>query len=182
MAALLTPLATLVLISDIAIALFLLLNIAGIFSSNARKLAAKVKSIIARYALQFGFAVALVSTLGSLYFSEIAGFIPCELCWFQRIFMYPQAIIFGIALLKKDSRVLTYTLPLSVIGGAFSAYNYYLQLTASKATCSIGESCATSPFFLYGYITIATMALTGFVILAVIGIISRSRLKETAGN
>jgi disulfide bond formation protein DsbB len=178
MAALMIPLATLVLVSDIAIALFLLIIFLGFFSAKARGFSSAIKKFIGRYSLQFAFLVALVSTLGSLYFSEIAGLIPCELCWFQRIFMYPQALVLGLALFRKDYGVFYYILPMSVIGGMISLYNYYIQIMPQAATCSAGVSCAISPFYIYGYINIAIMALTGFVMLAVIGLVSRSMLKN----
>ncbi len=172
------PLATLVLASDIAIALFVLLGIASVFSAPARKLKDKLTSRVSKHALAFAFVVALVSTIGSLYFSEIAHFEPCRLCWFQRIFMYPQAILLGLALFKKDTKIFSYAVPLSIIGGAISIYNYFLQVSAAAgsaaSSCSAtGVSCASTPFFSYGYIIIPVMALTGFVLIILSAYISR---------
>lgn len=181
MALLTLPLATLVLISDIAIALFALLLLAGLFSKTASGFKGRLLAKIGKYALPFAFTVAVVSTLGSLYFSEIAGFEPCRLCWFQRIFMYPQAVLLGIALLKKDKGIFSYAIPLSIIGGSISAYNYWIQVmpVAATAACSVtGPSCASSPFFSYGYITIAFMALTGFVLITIAGLVSRRAAKQ----
>lgn len=173
------PLATLVLASDIAIALFALLSIASFFLAPAKRLKEKLMTRAAKHALAFAFMVALVSTLGSLYFSEIAHFEPCRLCWFQRIFMYPQAILLGLALFKKDTKIFSYAVPLSIIGGAISIYNYFLQVNAAvtgsaASSCSpTGVSCASAPFFSYGYITIAFMALTGFTLIIISAYISR---------
>ncbi len=180
MPALLTlPLATLVLASDIAIVLFVLLSIASIFSVPARRLKDKLITRASKYALAFAFVVALVSTLGSLYYSEVAHYEPCRLCWFQRIFMYPQAILLGMAFFRKDTKIFSYALPLSIIGGAISIYHYYIQVkaavTASTASsCSAtGVSCASTPFFSYGYITIPFMALTGFALIITAAYINR---------
>lgn len=173
------PLATLVLASDIAIALFVLLSIASVFSAPARRLRDTLLARVSKYALAFAFVVALVSTLGSLYFSEVAHYEPCRLCWFQRIFMYPQAILLGMAFFRKDNKIFSYAVPLSVIGGMISAYHYYIQVkaavTASTASsCSAtGVSCASTPFFSYGYITIPFMALTGFALILIAAYISR---------
>ncbi|AFH39519.1 disulfide bond formation protein DsbC [Thermus parvatiensis] len=71
--------------------------------------------------LAFAWVVALVATLGSLYYSEVRLFLPCELCWYQRIFMYPQAVILGLALWRQDFGVWPYSLALSLIGGSISA-------------------------------------------------------------
>jgi disulfide bond formation protein DsbB len=167
-------LATLVLASDIALVLFALLSIAALFSGKLRALRRILIGILSANALPLAFLVALVSTLGSLYFSEILNYVPCELCWFQRIFMYPQVVIFAIALLRNNRRIFSYTIPLSAIGGSISAYNYWLQLAAANATsCSGGVSCADIQFLAYGYITIATMALTGFILIVFLGLTSR---------
>lgn len=117
-------------------------------------------------ALRVSFLVALGASLGSIYYSEIAGFIPCNLCWYQRIFMYPQAIILGLAWYYRERTALKYSLTLSLIGALISLYNYYLQLVPNAASfCASSESCATSPFFYFGYITISTLALTAFSVL-----------------
>ncbi|SDE66166.1 disulfide bond formation protein DsbB [Thermus arciformis] len=71
--------------------------------------------------LAFAWVVALVATLGSLYYSEVRLFLPCELCWYQRIFMYPQAVILGLALWRQDFGIWPYSLALSLLGGSVSA-------------------------------------------------------------
>ncbi|WP_022799191.1 disulfide bond formation protein B [Thermus islandicus] len=70
--------------------------------------------------LAFAWVVALVATLGSLYYSEVRLFLPCELCWYQRIFMYPQAVLLGLALWRQDLGVWPYSLALSLMGGSIS--------------------------------------------------------------
>lgn len=118
------------------------------------------------------FIVALIATLGSLYFSEISGWNPCKYCWIQRIFMYPQVILLAIALWQRDRTVVRYILALSLIGAAYAAYHYSIQMydiiasPANPATpCEAsGESCVKTPFAHFGYITIPMMALTAFVL------------------
>lgn len=129
------------------------------------------------HALGFSFCIAFASTASSLFYSEIAGFAPCVLCWWQRIFLYPQVFILGIAWYKKEAGALMYTLPLSVIGGVIAFYHSYLQFGGlSPVPCpASGPSCTQVYFLEYGYITIPTMALTSFLALIVLAMTSRSR-------
>jgi len=74
------------------------------------------------WVLYFAWLVSVLATLGSLYFSEIKGFIPCDLCWFQRIFMYPLVVILGIGTFQSDISVKKFVLPLSIVGGLISLF------------------------------------------------------------
>ncbi len=127
-------------------------------------------------ALLFSFIIVLIAMLGSLFYSEIAGYEPCKLCWFQRIFMYPQLIILGLALWKKDQRIFRYTIVLSIIGTIIAGYHYLLQIGAAPAIpCSaVGYSISCSKTFVmqFGYITLPMMALTVFVLLVFFSIIA----------
>src|SRR4051812_9254007 len=98
------------------------------------------------YLPYLGFAIALFSTLGSLYFSEIAQFPPCVLCWYQRICMYPLVAIFAVGIIKKDKLLPLYVLPLSIIGLLIGIYHnilYYNIIPESVAPCVSGVSCTT---------------------------------------
>ena len=132
-----------------------------------------VFNFFGKHAIVLIFIVALVSTLGSLFYSEVAGYEPCKLCWLQRIFMYPQVFLLGIALWKKDKNIVDYSLVLSVIGALIAGYHYLLQLgIAPELPCSaVGYSVACSKVFVmnFGYITIPLMALTGVVMLILLG-------------
>lgn len=128
----------------------------------------KIFDFFKTHGLLLAFFVSLAATLGSLFFSEIAKYPPCELCWFQRIFMYPQVIILGLAAFKKDFKIITYTISLSAIGLVISAYHnyiYYLSAIKPITSCKPGVSCTTKYFATFGYITIPMMALTGFVLI-----------------
>lgn len=126
----------------------------------------------ASHALGLMFIIALIATLGSLYFSEIAGWNPCKLCWLQRIFMYPQVVLLSIALWKRDATVARYILGLSLIGAVIAAYHYYIQMydiiaapdNPATPCDTSGESCVKTPFTHFGYITIPMMALTAFAL------------------
>jgi len=113
--------------------------------------------------------VSAIATLGSLFFSELAKFEPCRLCWFQRIFMYPQVILLGIAWAKKDYKIIDYSLTLSLIGGTISLYHnyiyYWLQVATFCGLAEQGPSCTEKIILGQGYITIPLMALTAFISL-----------------
>jgi len=114
------------------------------------------------------FVLALLSTLGSLFFSEIAMYEPCKLCWFQRIFMYPLVIISGIALWKKINNIVFITIPMALIGLIISGYHYVIQFLPLVITCSIdGTDCTTMPFLTFGYVTIPMMAFTAFLAIII---------------
>jgi disulfide bond formation protein DsbB len=126
-------------------------------------------NLFGRYALWAGFIVALTATSGSLFYSEVAGFTPCIFCWYQRIMMYPQVIIFGLALWKKDFHIVDYPLALSVVGALLAGYHYWMQFAANPLSpCSaIGFSVSCSQRFVttLGYITIPMMALSAFLLI-----------------
>ena len=121
----------------------------------------------------FSFIIALIATLGSLFYSKVAGFAPCELCWLQRIFMYPQVILLGLAMIKKDVKIIDYCLSLAVIGAIISLYHNYVYYAASSlSVCGVTSiSCTIRYVWEFGFVTIPLMALTAFlmIILLLIG-------------
>lgn len=121
-------------------------------------------------ALYSAWVVSLAATLGSLYFSEIRGFVPCELCWYQRILMYPLAVILGIAAYRQDAGIRRYALPLSIIGGSISLYHYLLQKVPGLARvqpCKYGVPCNVDYIDWLGFITIPFLALVAFALITV---------------
>ena len=134
------------------------------------KLSKKILTFFGKNALLFSFIVALVSTLGSLFYSEIAHFEPCKLCWFQRILMYPQVLLLGFAFLKRDNHIGKYAMLLSGVGGVIALYHYLLQrgIVQELVPCSaVGYSVSCSQKFVmqFGYITIPLMALSAFSLI-----------------
>jgi disulfide bond formation protein DsbB len=123
--------------------------------------------------------VSLIATLGSLFFSEIAEWVPCKLCWFQRIAMYPQVVVSAMALWRKNWEAAWTTLTLSLIGIVISILHYSEQVQlalhplspdALVACDPTGISCAEAPFFHFGYITIPMMAGTVFLLIILLSI------------
>ena len=114
--------------------------------------------------------VAAVSTLGSLFFSEVMGLVPCELCWYQRIFMFPLAVILLMGLHPLDTRVVRYALPLAIIGLLFTAYHgllFYGLIPENLQPCSQGISCADDTMVLFGFLPIPLLSLAAFLIIII---------------
>lgn len=109
--------------------------------------------------------VAMVATLGSLFFSEVMYFPPCVMCWYQRICMYPLAIMLIIALFKNDKEVFKYAFALSLIGLFFAIYHnllYYGLLPEAAKPCNQGVSCTSDYINYFGFITIQFLSLVAF--------------------
>jgi disulfide bond formation protein DsbB len=127
-----------------------------------------VRSTLWGYELWLAFVVAAIATAGSLYFSESAGFVPCELCWYQRICMYPLTITTLLAALANDHRAARYLVPLPLVGAGVSTYHILVEngVVEQAQGCLISApgGCATKWINEFGYVTIPTLALTGFVL------------------
>ena len=107
----------------------------------------------------------MIATFGSLFFSDVMGFIPCSLCWYQRILMYPLVIILGIGYLKSDKCVFLYSLPIALIGWAIAIYHNLLQwkiIPETIAPCKQGVPCSATYVNYFGFITIPLMSLIAF--------------------
>lgn len=118
----------------------------------------------------FIWIISLVATLGSLYFSEIRGYVPCELCWIQRIFMYPLVIITFIAYIQKNAKIALTTAIFSCIGGCISLYHYGLQkvdFLADSAPACGQVSCTGQYINWLNFITIPFLALVAFILIAI---------------
>lgn len=133
------------------------------------------------YALYIAWVISLTATLGSLYFSEIREFVPCELCWIQRIFMYPLTILLGIAAFTNDVRMRLYVLPLTLIGGTISLYHYLVQKVPGFADikpCVQGVPCNIQYINWFGFVTIPFLALTAFTLMSIVLIVLHIKLKK----
>ena len=122
--------------------------------------------------------LAIAATLGSLYLSEVAHLEPCRWCWFQRIAMYPLALVLAVGWLRRDSGVHLYGLPMCVAGAAMSTWHYLLQHfpdLEGATSCSITSPCAVRYAWEFGFVSIPYMAGSVFVLLGVLLIRSRSR-------
>lgn len=127
-----------------------------------------------QYSLLLAWLVAVVATAGSLFFSNVSHLTPCALCWYQRIFMYPLAVILTVGILLKDQRVSAYVLPLAAIGGLVSVYHnllYYRIIPEAVIPCTIGVSCTTRQIEVLRFVTIPLLSLAAFVLISILMII-----------
>ncbi|HEY4528593.1 MAG TPA: disulfide bond formation protein B [Candidatus Paceibacterota bacterium] len=117
---------------------------------------------VGKYAVLFGFLISLAAVSGSLFYSEVVGFEPCLLCWYQRIAIYPLLVLFTVAMFnKKDRGVFKYALPLAVIAAVIALYHSYVQWGGTPLIpCDSTASCAKLYVYAYGYVTIPTMSLS----------------------
>lgn len=124
-------------------------------------------NFFSRNGLIFAFFISLFATALSLFYSEIAGFEPCKLCWLQRIFMYPQVFILGLAWFKKEYKIVDYGIVLAIIGSLIAVYHNYIYYGGTSIfpcdAFGLGVSCTRRYVFEFGFVTIPLMSLTSFL-------------------
>jgi disulfide bond formation protein DsbB len=169
-------LALLAVIAELAVVIALVLAIGGLFSKRLARARAAAAAAVGPQALALAFAVAAVSMLGSLYFSEIAHFLPCRLCWYQRICMYPLVPMLGIAAWRRDIAVRPYAAVLAVIGVPISSYHVILEHFPNLETsaCDLDNPCSLIWVRRFGYVTIPAMALSGFLLILMLLAVART--------
>ncbi|WP_249870163.1 disulfide oxidoreductase [Oceanobacillus saliphilus] len=115
---------------------------------------------------------AFLAMAGSLFYSEVMGYIPCELCWYQRILMYPLVVIYGVAAIKKEISVALPGLLLSGVGMVVSIYHYMLQKVPAMqelgGSCTGGVPCNAIYVNYFGFITIPFLAGIAFIVIFVL--------------
>lgn len=127
------------------------------------------------------FIISSIATLGSLFFSEIMEFVPCTMCWYQRIFMYPLVLIFLINLLYPDEKVFKYSIPLILTGFLFSLYHNFLMwgiIPESAVPCKQGVPCSTEYFEYLGFINIPFLSLFAYFLILVLLVLGQNRIKK----
>ncbi|MCW8903045.1 disulfide bond formation protein B [Sedimenticola sp.] len=125
--------------------------------------------------------LATVAMLGSLFFSEVMDFVPCVLCWYQRIFMYPLVVILLLGMYPYDESVIRYALPLAVIGWGFAIYHYLVYsgyIPEALQPCGQGPSCAEIDLELFGFITIPMLSILAFSAIILFLSIARYRIER----
>jgi disulfide bond formation protein DsbB len=157
----------LAVIGILILAWFVLMFVASRFSDGLAESYDNVRVRLTPYAIPAAFIVALLAMAGSLYFSEIAHFKPCLLCWYQRIAMYPLALILLIAAIRRDIGVRWYVIPLALIGIVISSYHYVLEWfpEISTGACEVDNPCTAVWFREFGFISLPFLALVAFLLI-----------------
>ncbi len=169
-------------IGTIALQVFIfIISVNFIFFRNKEN---KILKFFNKYTFIFGFLIALSAFALSLFYSEIVGFPPCELCWIQRIFIYPQVILFGMELYKRDRSIVDFSIVFAFIGSLVSIYHIFVEAgIATGITCASptegGVSCAVRYIYEFGYITMPIMCLTAslFIITLLVNYKYMNRVK-----
>jgi disulfide bond formation protein DsbB len=161
-------------------ALALVVGVAGIVAAIANPM---IRAFVQKRALAIAGSVAVAATLGSLYFSEFADFIPCKLCWYQRIAMYPLAVILVMAAIRRDQSVLRYVRVLATLGLAVSAYHVWIQWFPEKSNfCEFDNPCSARWVEAFGRVTIPQMAGLSFVLIIATATIGLRRMPEASAD
>ncbi|MCY4576841.1 MAG: disulfide bond formation protein B [Candidatus Kaiserbacteria bacterium] len=157
--------------AHIFLVVFLLLHYSKV--SFLQKIIAPIRRLLSRYGLLCAWGVAVAATITPLIYTHIYHLLPCTLCWYQRIFMFPLVIILFLILKRKDIRNKIYVYTLATIGAGIGIYHYvnqqlYSRYNISTTDCEaigMAKSCSEYYFIEFGYITIPLMALTGFLLV-----------------
>ncbi len=176
-------LAACTVVLQVLLALVAVLALAALVAPGARRWLRETLETVRGGELWAAWAVALVATLGSLYFSEVADFVPCRLCWFQRIAMYPLAALLVIAALRREPRIgALYALPFPVAGILVAGYHLYIEANPEAETpgCRIGAPCSVKWIDEFGYVTIPMLAITAFAAILVLLLMARANARAGA--
>ena len=177
-------LALLAVAAELATATAVVLFVGGRFSPALGNLGRQVAAAVGPSALSLAALVAGVCTAGSLYLSEVAEFTPCKLCWYQRYAMYPLVPILGLAAWKGFTRLRPYASALATIGSMISVYHILVErgIVKESASCDPTNPCSLIWVKQLGYLTIPTMALSGFLLILTLLALSRSRTRDDSSN
>lgn len=164
--------------TDLTADLFAGILLAGFAAVSVSLFVPKLRPVVQRFGLAIAALVAVAATSGSLYFSEVANFNPCEMCWVQRIFMYPLAIILPIAAIRRHRDVIPYAMVIAAIGLGFSIYHIQLQVRPDQSTsCDLTNPCSAKWIDALGFATIPMLAGMSFVLILAT-LIARLQLKR----
>jgi disulfide bond formation protein DsbB len=173
-------LAALAVVAQAGLAALIVLGLASLRSPSARAWLGELRETIGGAELWMAWGVAALATSGSLFFSEYSDFVPCRLCWFQRIGMYPLAALLLIAAIRRDVRGgVLYALPFPILGGLVSIYHVYIEHhpEAESASCRVSAPCSTKWIEEIGYVTIPVLALTAFATILALLLLARARTR-----
>ncbi len=172
----------LTLIANTALIALVCVAIAVRTRGRARSIGERVLAVVGPRAYRLALVVALVTTAGSLFYSEIKNLAPCVLCWYQRICMYPLAAILGVGVLRRDRAAFWYAAPFVAIGAPLALYHWLLErvpwLESSSACSTTPIDCASPYFQELGYITLAFMDMSAFLIIGALLLVARAHSRS----
>lgn len=131
---------------------------------------------VGRAALWLAWLVAAVTTAGSLYYSKVEGYLPCELCWYQRIAIYPFSVILAVAAVRRDAAIRIYAVPVLAIGVVISAYHAWIQAyppDSGTAFCTADAPCTARYVWEFGFVSLPFMALSAGLVMIALLLVAR---------
>jgi disulfide bond formation protein DsbB len=162
-----TLFALLTVIADLSVLVILVIGVGARWSGGLRSARDGLCDLMSETGLWLAWLVALTATLGSLYYSEVAHFDPCKLCWYQRIGIYPLAVVLLLAALRRDRAIRFYVIPVAAISAVISTYHYQLERFPNQASpsCSLEDPCTVVWVWRFHYISIPMMALSAALLI-----------------
>ena len=155
----------------------------GLYAARVRTPFVATADVLGRWCRPLATAVAATCMAGSLYYSEVVGFVPCQLCWYQRFVMYPLVFVLALGLWSRLRRVTWWiAIVMAVAGAGISLYHWLVERVpalAETSACSLTTPCSVPWFTRLGFVTIAWMALSGF--LAVVALLAAEAWNVRSG-
>ena len=145
-------------------------------ASTPMALLESLRADLGRVALPLAWLIAAVTMLGSLYYSRVQHYVPCELCWYQRICIYPFAVILGIAAWRRDASVRVYAIPVLAIGAVVAGYHTWVQAyppSDGTSFCTADAPCTLRYVWEFGFVSLPFMALSACCCMIVLLLIAR---------
>jgi len=173
-------LAMLAILAEVSVVTAVVLVAGSRVSPAVRRAREDLVASVEPVSLWIALGVAAIATAGSLYYSEVAHFTPCRLCWYQRIAMYPLVPVLAIAAVRRDFRIKPYVATLAALGGAISVYHMLVERfpNLESSTCDPNNPCSLIWVNTFGYLTIPTMALSAFALLVALALTGARRARE----
>ncbi|MBK65687.1 MAG: disulfide bond formation protein B [Chloroflexi bacterium] len=167
-------------LSIISIALSILIIFVYLLKKSENNLIKSIRNLISEYNVLFAWTIASLASIGSLFYSEISGFVPCTFCWYERIAMYPLVLVLGVGIFLKSKESWIFGFPLSAIGLIITIYHYQLQMfpDQNSISCSTDVSCTGTWIMEFGFVTMPFMALSTFLLISVLLLIPNIKLKK----
>ena len=171
----------LTLVANAVIVIAVITSVFALFVAPVRRLRDSMIAAIGPEARRLAFAVAVTCTLGSLYYSEFAHFVPCRLCWYQRICMYPLVVILGVGAWKRAPFTRLTALPFIICGLGVSTWHFLVERfpTIEGTSCGTEIKCSVPWFTEMGFVTLAFMCLSGMALIATLLLVDRAYERTT---
>jgi disulfide bond formation protein DsbB len=175
-----TGFAVLALVADTLVVLAIIGFVASRTSASGRARWGNFRNSVSPFALQIAWIVAALATLGSLYLSQIAGLVPCEFCWFQRICMYPLSLLLAIAAFRGEVSIAKrYFMPIAIVGAGLAIYHYQLEHIAGEPTvCGAAVPCNSAAFNIFGFISVPFLSLAAFALITMLLLVARGNRED----